>query len=308
MMQGHAPRQQGVALITAMAVVAVAVSAAAFLAFDQQLGIRQSHNLLAHDQAMEYVHAAEGLALIALMEDDPGVDSPDETWAQPASLALSDQAMIAGQIIDLQGRFNLNSLLTADGKLDGVALARLERLLATLELSPELAAAIVDWIDADREPQGMYGAEDDSYTRLDPSYLPPNARMLSTTELRLVAGIDEEGYQRLASQVTALPTATPININTASPELLAAIGIPEDAITSVLEARAATPFASVDALFALPAVKGSGIERTGLSVSSRHFALYSQVRFASAELSLSSLIRREESGTLKILHRRQELF
>ena len=62
-------RQRGVALITAIAVVAIAVSTAAFLAFDQQISIRGSHNLLAHDQAMEYVHAAEGLAQIALMED-----------------------------------------------------------------------------------------------------------------------------------------------------------------------------------------------------------------------------------------------
>lgn len=307
---GRPLRQGGVALITAIAVVAIAVSTAAFLAFDQQISIRGSHNLLAHDQAMEYVHAAEGLAQIALMEDaaDGKVDSLDETWAQPASLPLSDQGMISGQLIDLQGRLNLNGLVNAEGKVDATTLARLERLLTRLELPAALAAAIIDWIDPDGEPHGMGGAEDDAYTRFDPPYLPANTRLVSVTELRLVAGIDEEAYQRLAPHVSALPEPTPININTASPEVLQAIGIPDDVLGAVLEARADRPFDSLDALFALPALEGLDIERAGLGVGSGYFGLYSQVRFASTDLSLFSLIRRGENGTLQVLRRRQELF
>lgn len=307
---GRPVRQGGVALITAIAVVAIAVSTAAFLAFDQQISIRGSHNLLAHDQAMEYVHAAEGLAQIALIEDaaDGNVDSLDETWAQPASLPLSDQAMISGQIIDLQGRLNLNSLVNADGKINATALARLERLLARLELPPMLAAAIVDWIDPDREPYGMGGAEDDAYTRLDPPYLPANTWLVSVTELRLVAGIDEARYQRLAPYVSTLPEPTPININTAPPEVLQAIGIPEGVLGAVLDARADKPFESVDALFALSSLRELDIERAGLGVGSGYFGLYSQVRFANTDLSLFSLIRRDENGTLRVLRRRQELF
>lgn len=302
--------QRGVALITAIAVVAIAVSVAAVLAFDQQLAIRNSHNLLTHAQAEEYLRAAEGLAQIALIEDasDSELDALSEFWAQPASTALSDEAEISGQLSDLQGRLNLNSLITEQGKVDGAILARLERLLRELELDPRLAAAIVDWIDPDLEPYGVGGAEDDAYTRSDPPYRAANTPMVSATELRLIAGIDAEAYAKLSPHVTALPEPTAININTATPAVLRSLGLPSATVEVVLEARDTAAFDSVGAMLSLPALQGLDIDRSGLDVRSGYFALHSQVRFASTRVAYRSLIQRNENGTLRVLRRRQELF
>jgi general secretion pathway protein K len=302
--------QRGVALIMAIAIVAVAVSLAAYLAFDQQVAIRSTHNLIARDQASQYVYAAEGLAQIALSEDaaDNNTDTLTETWAQPASLPLSEDAEIAGQLSDLQGRLNLNNLVSEDGKVDATALARLERLLGTLELPAGLAAAIVDWIDPDGEPYGPSGAEDGSYTREEPPYLTANTPMVSVSELRLIAGMEQAAYQRLVPFVSVLPETTSININTAPPEVLRAIGVPAEAIDLVLQARDDEPFPSVGALLALPPLKDAEIETAGLDVRSSYFGLRAQSRFAGSIQSTFSLIHRAENGTLRVLSRRQVLF
>jgi type II secretory pathway component PulK len=54
-------------------------------------------------------------------------------------------------------------------------------------MTPELAAAIVDWRDAD-DDISTGGAESETYARLRPAYLCKNAPFDSVDELRLVAG------------------------------------------------------------------------------------------------------------------------
>lgn len=65
--------------------------------------------------------------------------------------------------------------------------------VALLELlprmTPELAAAMVDWRDSDNTP-GANGAESETYARLRPPYLCKNANFETVDELRLVYGAD----------------------------------------------------------------------------------------------------------------------
>ncbi len=81
-------------------------------------------------------------------------------------------------IVDEASRLNLN---TATAEM----LERLPRM------TPELAAAIVDWRDEDSEP-GPGGAEDETYLRLEPAYRAKNAPFESLDELNLVHGMTPE--------------------------------------------------------------------------------------------------------------------
>lgn len=83
-------------------------------------------------------------------------------------------------LVDEASKLNLN---TASREM-------LERL-TNLVMFPEVAAAIVDWRDADSEPQPQ-GAEDAVYLRLNPPYRCKNARFESVDELRLVYGMTPE--------------------------------------------------------------------------------------------------------------------
>ena len=76
-------QQKGVALITALLIVALATIVSVKIATHLQLDVRRTGNMLASEQATQYVLAAENLLSIALYEDrkDNNIDyygDPDE--------------------------------------------------------------------------------------------------------------------------------------------------------------------------------------------------------------------------------------
>jgi general secretion pathway protein K len=137
-------------------------------------------------------------------------------------LEAIDGVIVEAQVEDMQGRFNLNSLIDMDGKSDPAAREVLERLLQVLEIEPQIAARMTDWIDADDEAQPG-GAEESVYSALPVPYRPPNRPVTSISELLLLDGMDAERYARLAPHVAALPRDAAINLCSATGVLLDAL-------------------------------------------------------------------------------------
>jgi general secretion pathway protein K len=104
-----------------------------------------------------------------------------------------------------------------------VQLEHFRRLLSILGLPLPLAYTLADWIDTDAQPQPQGGAEDEYYLALNPPYLTANRPLIDVAELALVAGFDDSVRARLRPYVAALPGFTAINVNTAPPEVLAAV-------------------------------------------------------------------------------------
>ena len=77
------------------------------------------------------------------------------------------------------------------------------------------------------------------YYQQKPPYLPAYQPMQSITEFRLVAGVNADIFLALLPQITALPTSTPINLNTASPAILKALGngLTDAQLTELLQLR-----------------------------------------------------------------------
>lgn len=96
--------------------------------------------------------------------------SDEAWWGDTPAFGLVDEA----------SKLNLNT----------ATLEMLERL-TNLVLYPEVAAAIVDWRDADSEPE-LNGAEDQVYLRLNPPYRCKNAPFETVEELRMVRGVTME--------------------------------------------------------------------------------------------------------------------
>ncbi len=115
----NAYAQRGVALVTALLVVALATVAAVAMASRQQLDVRRTANLLQGDQAYVYAQAVEDWARVVLKRDaeDNQIDKLDDDWAQRLSPIVVPGGQVDGFIIDLQGRFNLNNLVKPDGQL-----------------------------------------------------------------------------------------------------------------------------------------------------------------------------------------------
>lgn len=222
-------RQRGVALITAVLIVALATILAVNVAFRGYLDQRRSGTLFAFDQGYQVAAGAEAWAADILKKDKASGSKTDdltEEWATPIASLPLDYGEVSGQLEDMQGRFNLNSLVTSnDGQLkgDAKAIERFERLLDILELETKWARIIVDWIDSDIEAEFPDGAEDNVYTSQTPPYRTANMPITRASELLALAGFGLERYQKLEPFVTALPVGTAINLCTASPEVLDAL-------------------------------------------------------------------------------------
>ncbi|MDD3608356.1 MAG: type II secretion system minor pseudopilin GspK [Halothiobacillaceae bacterium] len=299
--------ERGVALITALLVVALAAVIATSLMTRQTYDLRRAENLLHRDQALSYALGGEDWAKSVLGQDNREVDGFMDIWATPLPPIPVDGGRVASRIVDLQGRFNLNALVNKEGKPDEVQKARFERLLKRLELDTAIATAVIDWIDPDINPE-MGGAEDGEYLGRQPPYRTANRPMQSVTELRLVAGVDSEGYARLAPLVSALPGNAPINLNTAPLEVLLSLadGLDATRLEEVLEARREKQFSSVADFLAQDAFGGQTVEAAGLGVNSNNFLAVTEATIGKARVIVYSVLSRSDKGRTRVLLRSLE--
>ncbi len=224
-----ASRQRGVALITAVLIVALATILAVNIGFKGYLDQRRTATTFALDQSFEVALGGEAWAADALRRDglqSRRTDDFTEEWATPIPPVPIDGGEFQGHLDDMQGRFNLNNLVKLDAgvfRVDEESLARFTRLLQLLEIEDRWAAIIADWIDSDTEPGFPNGAEDSAYTGMTPPYRTANMPITRASELLAIADFGLERYRKLEPFVTALPVGTKINLCTASPELLDAL-------------------------------------------------------------------------------------
>ena len=236
---------RGVALITAMLITAITGSLAAGLAWDNALDARRTMVLLFHEQGMQVALGAESWVRNILRDDgiDSETDHLDELWASELPGLPVDngsvQGAVTGTIEDLQGRFNVNNLITDDGEIDEDVLQQFRRLLVVLDLDPRFAGIAADWIDADQDAGFPDGAEDSIYTALTPSYRTFNRSLVNVTELAAIEGMDKASFDILLPHVAALPGRTQINVNTATPAVLQSLdeNLDGSAIESLLSQR-----------------------------------------------------------------------
>jgi general secretion pathway protein K len=301
-------RERGLALITAVFVVAIVATVAAFLALGQQIWLRQAQNFTDRAQGDAVARGATAYALMVLRDDakkNAAKDDYGEIWAKPIATPV-EGGIGAGQISDAQARFNLNNLVGANNQPDTVQTAVFRRLLDSLSLDPNLTDAVIDWIDPDNQPTGA-GAEDDYYLTLDPPYRAANQKIVSTEELRLIKGFDAKTVETLLPFVTALPATTPININTADVTVLGALFNPAPGtLKQIVETRASQPFANVEELETRASANYATNAKAAASVISSYFLLETQTKFGRVNRGLRTLLKRDSNGVL-VLWQRQLL-
>lgn len=216
----HLPRRQrGVALLTAVLAVALAVVLVAALLDRGEAARQRTAHLTRGEQSWQLLAGVEGWALRALADEEaqqPGVDAAGDAWSQPLPPVEVPGGRVSGSVRELGGCFNLNAL---DSDHRDAMRQRFERLLRALALDPGIAAAAQDWVDADGNATPG-GAEDAQYRVATPPYRAANRPFAHVSELRLVRGVDADAFDRLRPHVCALPDPMqPMNMNTASPEL-----------------------------------------------------------------------------------------
>jgi general secretion pathway protein K len=303
------PRQRGVALITALLVVAVALIMATAMATRQHLDIRRTGGMLHSEQSWAYVLGAENWARMVLRRDreDGDSDTLNESWSTQPPVSFVEGGSIVGRLLDMQGRFNVNSLVIDDAPATP-AIAIYRRLLQRLELDERLADVLVDWIDSDINVRVPDGAEDETYLLSDPPYRAANRPLADISELRLVSGYTPEAVAALQPYLVALPNPTPINVNTADALLLSALveGLSLGDGDALAEGRGEEGYESVATFTQDPVLNGKQIDPSLLSVQSDWFLLVTEASIGQGRARLASLIQR--SGKEAHVVRRQREF
>lgn len=290
-------REQGVAVVMAIGVVALAAVAATAILVSQNTWSRRAELGTDRAQAVLLAQAGSDWAR-ALLSDDrrtSNVDHLGEPWALRLPPVPFENGELAGYIEDQQGAFNVNNLVT-DGKINLAQLARFERLLSILGLPADLADALVDWIDADSQAQPQHGAEDEYYLAQSTPYRAANQPLIDLDEMALVRGFDTAVRARLAPFIAALPGATAINVNTAPAEVLAALveGLDLDAARTLV-ARRNTAYFRTTSEFLLQLPKDARVNVPDLRVDSDYFLATLRVTSGSAEVRGKALFARRDA-------------
>ena len=300
-------RQRGVAVITALLLTTLAITIVASLFWAQQVQVRSMENQRLHLQTKWILRGALDWAGLVLRQDgrDNTYTSLDQVWATPLAETRLDQyierervegevfdATLSGSIIDATARYNLLNL--AKNRIrNPLQVAVFQRLLTNLRLDPALAektatafaSAQLLLPTAEPPPEGA----------LKPVPVQSNAapvRLIQLDDLLAVPGYTVAVLDKLREFVIVLPETTPVNVNTAPPEVLAAVieNFSLAEANALVARRKSAPWR--DALQFGTELNGKAPVKDAVGVVSNYFLVRSRVRLDRAALDAEALINR----------------
>jgi general secretion pathway protein K len=305
--------QRGVALITAILLVALATVLAATIGYENAMTARRGSATFAFDQSLQVAMAAEAIAAYALQQtrkQSPTATYPGQAWSTPyGPVDLVPGVTLEAWLVDAQGRFNLNNLVAADGTTNPDAVLVFESLLTSLGLEPKWAPMMADWIDSDGVPNNPDGAEDSVYLSQTPPYRAANMFITSSSEILALPGFGRDRYLALAPYIVALPQGAGINLCSASIQLLNALG-PAGTTnfsnpTSLANSRKEGCFPNqkeFDALFNTDAPARQKADAM-VTLVSNYFTLNTIVTIGSTQFALYSLLHQEGDMRVRPIQR-----
>lgn len=290
--------QRGAALLMAMIIVSLIATMAAAMVWQQWRAVQVEAAERDRTQAAWVLVGALDFARLILNEDNKAhatMTALSEPWATPlqesrlstflsadASSTDGPEAFLSGSIADAQGRFNIMNLITSPATPpvapDPTQVETLGRLCQSLGLDVSIASRIAAGL-------------------LQASASPPaaNAPLLPIRVSQLTwFGVDQASVEALSPYIEVLDKDTPLNVNTASKETLAAVMDIDPATAQRLVAMAAhTPFRSPDLFRAqIP----NALTTAKIDVFSRYFEVYGRLRLADRVLTERTLIKRNAAN------------
>ena len=298
-------RQRGVAVITALLLTTLAITIVASLFWAQQVQVRSMENQRLHLQTKWILRGALDWAGLVLRQDgrDNSFTALNQVWATPLAETRLDQyierervegevfdATLSGGIVDATSRYNLSNLARQRVR-DPVQVAVFKQLLTSLRLDPALAEKTATAIasaqvlqkDADPTQTGVGTPGQSSAAPV---------RLIQLDDLLAIPGYTVEAVDKLRDFVIVLPDFTQVNVNTAPPEVLAAVieNFSLAEANSLVERRKRIPWR--DAQQFATELNGKKVVKDAVTVVSNYFLVRSRVRLDRAALDAEALIKR----------------
>lgn len=235
--------EKGIALIITIMITAVLVAVVTEIVYMVHM-----HTFMAASfrdgQRAEVL--AEGGVEVAKQAIAATIRNKDYTYFRPGETlgALSeDDGVMTVRGEDEQGKFQINSIVYADGEINVENYSAYLRLLKVLDLERGLADSLADWIDANDQPRPNGAETRDYYNKLAQPYTAKNGPLETVDELLLCRGYTPEVRSRLLRYITVY-TDGKININSAPEEVIMALSdeISAEMAQRVVNYRKKKPF------------------------------------------------------------------
>ncbi|MDT9002172.1 type II secretion system minor pseudopilin GspK [Paucibacter sp. APW11] len=304
-----ARKQAGAALLTAMIIVTLVSSLAAAMVWRQYRAVQIEAAERARAQASWILLGALDWARMILREDaranrNEPVDHLGEVWAVPlAEARLSTflaadkdnaddgpEAFLSGTLQDAQAFYNLRNLLGGE-KLPPAELLTLQRLCESAGLSPDAALQLANKLRA------AFAPTEGGNAALQPR----------TVDQLAWLGLSAEAIAKLKPLVILLPEPTPVNLNTAPRQVIAALfeGMDLASAERLVQARANQPLRKIDDLKTYAPNVQVNSERA--SVASSFFIVDGRLRLEERVLEERSLVQRRNLEMLVLSRERVNL-
>jgi general secretion pathway protein K len=213
--------ERGFVLIVVMLVIALLFPVVLTFNARTQVKLLQAANFRDNTQALWLARSGVEAAMGILKADNPAYDAKTDNWSMAFPAIEVGDGKLAVDIIDEDSKININQLIDSKGvNVNSYVENSLRKLIARLGGKQEVVDALIDFMDADSEPFGTWGAEYEYYKPM--GYSPKNGPLDSLDELYLVRGFDKDLIvdKKLKDYITVAPTDGKINVNTAKKEVL----------------------------------------------------------------------------------------
>jgi general secretion pathway protein K len=201
---------------------------------------------------------------------------------------------------DAQSRYNLANLASGR-KVNTDELAVFGRLLTNLKLDSNLAQAAANLVANSQlaaPPAASGGAAQQNPTSSSNGAEPMD--LVRVEDLLAISGFTPQAIEQLRDYVIILPSATPVNVNTAPAELIAAL-VPNlslsDAAAVVSSRNRGVYYRDIAGFTSVAQVAAAlrataGAAMVTVAVKSNYFLAFSRVRLDRASLDTQSLLSR----------------
>ena len=212
------------------------------------------------------------------------IDTLSEAWAHEVVRFPVGEGTVSIRIGDEASKFNINTLVTPQGKINDKAVERFGRLLRSVGSKEALSGTVAEWLRSNRKRL--------SYTFRDAS------------ELLLVPGVGSETVNRVEKYVTVYTdpmNERNININAVGREVLLALSpqLNEALVEGIMRHRRATPFQEIGEV-----KKVQGINDEILSTFSDVIDVRSSSFSVWVEAKVADVVRRGSALVSRTLTRR----
>ncbi len=242
--------QQGSALIITLLIITLMVALVVDFVYDVYIDSSSLSNWSNAQRASLVAKSGQTLSTIYLKEINLLSYTDLREIELPSDYNFGADTSLVFKIEDENAKFNINSIIEPNGLTDETELDSLKKLFEFLNINPDIALLIADWIDPDKEPR-LSDSEDSA----------KNTFLWSVDELQLIEGVENSVFDTIRPYVTVHDNKGSliyqININTAELPVLASLhnDMTETLAQNIISERENFPFENTSALQNVPGME-----------------------------------------------------